>query len=191
MLFQDITQDAAPVAAAPVDSLAARLTIPSHLLTHSPYPTLHVAYERYKGCLEAQDILTTLVEMGEWSSRVPILEEVLKLFVPNFRRAPGTITTSRPLVRLRTIPHFMTVLSTRMMHHWPRTCSALTNPHTPTPTYLIIVLVVNVVDTRRRGRMTTVVKDRLSRQRRPKWKQGPRRWSQRGSLEVVIIVGRE
>jgi hypothetical protein len=82
MLFQDITQDAAPVAAAAVDSLAARLTIPSHLLTHSPHPTLHVAYERYKGCLEAQDRLTTLVEMGEWSGRVPILEEVLKLFVP-------------------------------------------------------------------------------------------------------------
>jgi hypothetical protein len=82
MLFQDINQDAALVDTAPVDSLAARLAIPSHLLTQSTHPTLHVAYERYKGCLEAQERLATMVLMGEWSGRVPILEEVLKLFVP-------------------------------------------------------------------------------------------------------------
>jgi hypothetical protein len=82
MLFQDVNQDAAPVAALPVDSLAACLAIPSHLLTQSSHPTLHMAYERYKGCLEAQERLDTMVSMGEWSGRVPILEEVLKLFVP-------------------------------------------------------------------------------------------------------------
>jgi hypothetical protein len=43
---------------------------------------LHVAYEQYKGCLDAQERLTTLVANGEWSGKVPILEDVISLFVP-------------------------------------------------------------------------------------------------------------
>jgi hypothetical protein len=79
MLFQDINQHAALVEDAPVDSLAARLAIPSHLLTQSTHPTLHVAYEQYKGCLEAQERLAAMVSMGEWSGRVPILEHFMTM----------------------------------------------------------------------------------------------------------------
>jgi len=42
-----------------------------------------VAYDRYKGCLDAQEMLTTLVANGEWSGKVPVLEDVIKLFVPS------------------------------------------------------------------------------------------------------------
>lgn len=65
-----------------VNGLAARLSIPAHLLTNTSHPTLHVAYERYKGCMEAQERLDIMTSHGEWSGRVPILEEVIKLFVP-------------------------------------------------------------------------------------------------------------
>jgi hypothetical protein len=65
-----------------VNSLAACLSIPAHFLTHASHPTVHVAYECYKGCLEAQDRLDTMVSLGEWTGKVPILEEVIKLFVP-------------------------------------------------------------------------------------------------------------
>jgi hypothetical protein len=41
-----------------------------------------MAYERYKGCLEAQERLNAMALNGEWSGRMPILEEVIKLFVP-------------------------------------------------------------------------------------------------------------
>jgi len=41
-----------------------------------------MAYERFKGCLEAQERLTAMTSHGEWSGKVPILEEVIKLFVP-------------------------------------------------------------------------------------------------------------
>jgi hypothetical protein len=79
--LQEINQDAVAIASPPADSLAARLSIPPHLLTHTTHPTLHVAYERYKGCLDAQERLTTLIANGEWSGKVPILEDVISLFV--------------------------------------------------------------------------------------------------------------
>jgi hypothetical protein len=41
-----------------------------------------VAYEWYKGCLDTQERLNSMASNGEWSGRVPILEEVIKLFVP-------------------------------------------------------------------------------------------------------------
>jgi hypothetical protein len=41
-----------------------------------------MAYERFKGCLDAQERLTAMASNGEWTSRVPILEEIIKLFVP-------------------------------------------------------------------------------------------------------------
>jgi hypothetical protein len=41
-----------------------------------------MAYERFKGCLDAQERLTAMASNGEWLGWVPILEEVIKLFVP-------------------------------------------------------------------------------------------------------------
>lgn len=81
-LSQEINQDAVAIASPPVDSLAARLSIPPHLLTHTTHPTMHVAYDRYKGCLDAQERLATLVSNGEWSGKVPLVEDVVSLFVP-------------------------------------------------------------------------------------------------------------
>ena len=72
---------AAPSTAAPATSLAARLAIPIHYLTHVSHPTLHVAYDRYKACLEAQGKLNTMVQRGEWSGKAPTVEDVIKLFV--------------------------------------------------------------------------------------------------------------
>jgi hypothetical protein len=58
------------------------LSIPAHFLTHTSHPSLHVAYECYKGCLEAKERLDTMTVLGEWTGKVPIFEDIITLFVP-------------------------------------------------------------------------------------------------------------
>lgn len=79
-LAMDTSQDTAVETAPSVTGLAARLAIPAHYLTHISHPSLHVAYERYKACMEAQDRLDTMVSLGNWTGKVPIREDIINLF---------------------------------------------------------------------------------------------------------------